>query len=392
MNNLKDGEVELSDLKKSASSKAANLLLKPLDVLFNRTNSIEHVGRTSIWRGQIEQVSFASYLVRLIPDQSKLIPNYLNIWLNLPSTQLLIRRYATPGVQQVNINPTNLRKVLIALPKNLLEQKNIAEILDTVDEAIARTSSLITKLKQTKAGLLQDLLTRGLDEDGQLRDPLAHPEQFKDSPLGQIPKSWTFTEFGALIAQGIQNGIYKPESSYSNDGVPIVRIDGFYDGVLVNQESFRRLRLSETEVRRYALNNEDILINRVNSINFLGKSAIVLGLSEPTVFESNIMRLSLKLEFLLPSYAILLLTCFMQRQLQSQAKSAIAQASINQYDVRSCHIALPLIVEQSQIAEIVNQQNIRIRTEEAYFNKLKLQKQGLMQDLLTGKVRVSTIK
>lgn len=57
-----------------------------------------------------------------------------------------------------------------------------------VDDAIARTSSLITKLKQIKAGLLHDLLTRGLDENGQLRDPEAYPEQFKDSYWDEFPK------------------------------------------------------------------------------------------------------------------------------------------------------------------------------------------------------------
>jgi type I restriction enzyme, S subunit len=130
------------------------------------------------------------------------------------------------------------------------EQRHIAEILDTLDEAIAHTSSLIAKLKQMKAGLLHDLLTPALDENGELRDAIGHPKQFKDSPLGQIPKDWKFTEFGALIAEGPQNGIYKPESDYADNGVPIVRIDGFYDGVLANQETFRRVRLTKSEIRR----------------------------------------------------------------------------------------------------------------------------------------------
>jgi type I restriction enzyme S subunit len=159
MNNLKDGEVDLTDLKKSASSKAANLLLQPLDVLFNRTNSIEHVGRTAIWRGQIEQASFASYLVRLLPEQSKLIPEYLNVWLNLPTTQLLIRRYATPGVHQVNINPTNLRKVLIALPQKTSEQETIVERIAAHDTRIRAEEAYRDKLKLQKQGLMHDLLT-----------------------------------------------------------------------------------------------------------------------------------------------------------------------------------------------------------------------------------------
>jgi type I restriction enzyme, S subunit len=159
MNNLKDGEVELTDLKKSASIEAANLLLKPFDILFNRTNSIEHVGRTGIWRGQIEQASFASYLVRLIPEQSKLIPEYLNIWLNLQRTQLVIRRYATPGVHQVNINPTNLRKVLIILPQKISEQEAVVKIVDSHDTRIRKEEAYLNKLKLQKQGLMQDLLT-----------------------------------------------------------------------------------------------------------------------------------------------------------------------------------------------------------------------------------------
>jgi type I restriction enzyme S subunit len=159
MNNLKEGEVDLTDLKKSASPKAANLLLQTSDVLFNRTNSIEHVGRTAIWRGQIEQVSFASYLVRLIPDQSKLIPEYLNIWLNLETTQLLIRCYATPGVHQVNINPTNLRKALIALPQSTFEQEAIVEKIKFHNNRIRQEEIYLKKLKLQKQGLMHDLLT-----------------------------------------------------------------------------------------------------------------------------------------------------------------------------------------------------------------------------------------
>ena len=71
-------------------------------------------------------------------------------------------------------------------------------MLDTVDEAIAKTEAVIAKLKQVRAGLLHDLLTRGLDENGQLRDPIAHPEQFQDSPLGRIPREWTVVSLKAF--------------------------------------------------------------------------------------------------------------------------------------------------------------------------------------------------
>ena len=79
------------------------------------------------------------------------------------------------------------RKDLLSYPvlrPNRTEQSRIAAVLDTVDEAIAKTEAVIAKLKQIRAGLLHDLLTHGLDEHGQLRDPIAHPEQFQDSPSG----------------------------------------------------------------------------------------------------------------------------------------------------------------------------------------------------------------
>ncbi len=159
MSNLEGGEIVLSELKGSASAEASGLLLQPLDVLFNRTNSIDHVGKTAIWRGQLERASFASYLVRLVVDRDRLRPEYLNLWLNLPRTQRLIRRYATPGVSQVNINPTNLRKTWIALPAKLSEQGHIVRILDIHDARIRAEEATLEKLRRVKRGLMEDLLT-----------------------------------------------------------------------------------------------------------------------------------------------------------------------------------------------------------------------------------------
>lgn len=159
MNNLDDGEVVLNDVKSSDDPKAKELLLEPNDVLFNRTNSKEHVGRTAIWRGQVEQMSFASYLVRLVPDENRLNPEYLNLWLNWPRTQLAIRQFATPGVSQVNINPTNLRKTLIALPKSVNEQRRIVAAANRHREWIKSEQAYREKLRRLKTGLMQDLLT-----------------------------------------------------------------------------------------------------------------------------------------------------------------------------------------------------------------------------------------
>lgn len=159
MNNLINGEFDLSELRYSKNLDAYRYKLKHNDVLFNRTNSLEHVGRTSIWKSEIEEVSFASYLVRLYPDTNRILPDYLNFWMNLPETQLAIRRYATPGVHQVNINPTNLRKTNISLPKKLSEQEKIIDIIYDQKQALKTEIAALGKLNLLKQGLMQDLLS-----------------------------------------------------------------------------------------------------------------------------------------------------------------------------------------------------------------------------------------
>ena len=159
MNNLLDGEAELSDLKFTDAPVPGHLWLKDGDVLFNRTNSWEHVGRTGIWRGQIESATFASYLVRLNPNPDKLLPEMLNFWLNWERIQIAMRRQATPAVQQVNINPTNLRSIPAAFPRELDEQEAITGRLSTVREVLNADREHLYKLKSVEAGLMQDLLT-----------------------------------------------------------------------------------------------------------------------------------------------------------------------------------------------------------------------------------------
>ena len=159
MNNLLDGEAELSDLKHTDTFVPEHLWLRNEDVLFNRTNSWEHVGRTGIWRNQIEKATFASYLVRLNPDLRKLLPELLSIWLNWAPTQIAMRTQATPAVQQVNINPTNLRSIFAAFPIDLHEQQMIVDRLAGLKTALVDCSANLEKLRRLRIALMQDLLT-----------------------------------------------------------------------------------------------------------------------------------------------------------------------------------------------------------------------------------------
>jgi len=159
MNNIFNGEFEVSDLKYAPASELSGLLLKEKDVLFNRTNSWEHVGKTAIWKNQLAKASFASYMVRLVPDIDLMMPEYLSYWLQLDDVQTAIRTFATPGVQQVNINPTNLRRTLCSAPEGIDEQKIIVSRVQAIDDKLKKEREILGKLKSQKLGLMQDLLT-----------------------------------------------------------------------------------------------------------------------------------------------------------------------------------------------------------------------------------------
>ncbi|TDR32424.1 hypothetical protein [Aquamicrobium defluvii] len=158
MNNIQDGEFDLSDLKYAPAHAVDRFRLQRNDVLFNRTNSWEHVGKAAIWRSDEPGPAFASYLVRLHCGDS-LLPEFLHLWLNWAPVQRAIRQFATPGVQQVNINPTNLRRALIAVPDTLDEQRAIIDRVNGVAAAIEDHRRERAKLSSLREGLRDDLLT-----------------------------------------------------------------------------------------------------------------------------------------------------------------------------------------------------------------------------------------
>jgi type I restriction enzyme, S subunit len=162
MGNLQNGDVVLNDLKYISRPKKIiqSYFLNRGDVLFNRTNSQELVGKIGIYRHDVTSV-FASYLIRLIPDISHINSYYLGHVLGSYSAQCRIKRFATPGVQQVNINATNLGKVLIPLPTppdGLSEQREIAAILEAADAVVQRSQPVLSAYQSLKASLMHDLL------------------------------------------------------------------------------------------------------------------------------------------------------------------------------------------------------------------------------------------
>ncbi len=289
-------------------------------------------------------------------------------------------------------NPKLMNNVMgdIVIPfPHLQEQRRIAEILDTIDEAIQKTEALISKLKAIKQGLLHDLLTLGLDKNGKLRDPKAHPEQFKDSPLlGTAPLSWRIQKLQNFYDEPSLNGLYKPKKYYGH-GPLMIHMPQMFRGLIIDTSDAARVEVNSAEINRYGLRNGDLVFAR-RSLNLegAGRCALVDNLTETTTFESSIIRVRIRRKELLPKFLNYFLNSAIGFILRLPLIRQVAVSGVSSGDIASIPIPCPSIGEQERIIQVIEAHVSRVRNEEQYRNKLKLQKKGLMHDLLTGKVRV----
>jgi len=234
------------------------------------------------------------------------------------------------GANINNLRNEHLDDLRIPLPP-LPEQRRIATILDKADALRAKRRAALAKLDTLAQCIFLDMFG----------DPATNP------------KGWPVVELGELISVGPQNGLYRPSSDYGS-GTRILRIDAFYDGVITQQESLKRVRISEQEIVTYGLRSGEIIVNRVNSREYLGKSALVPPLQEAVVFESNMMRLGVDSCRIDSTYLIhLLQTPHIRAHILQCAKDAVNQSSINQRDVRSIPVMLPPLPPQSKFAQRV---------------------------------------
>lgn len=258
--------------------------------------------------------------------------------------EFMLSNVSGVGGSLMRAQPKYVQTYPIPLPP-LSEQQRIVERIEELfaklDEAKERLQEVADSFAVRKAAILHKAFSGELTKQWSLEN-------------GVSDESWEESNLGSFIACGPQNGLYKPKSSYG-DGIRIIRIDAFYDGVIEQWDELKRLRLDENEIECYSLNLNDILINRVNSMQYLGKSALVRELKDICVFESNIMRLSVDESRIYPEFLISFLNSQMGlNELRKNAKQAVNQASINQQDIKNVIINLPALSEQHEIVRLID--------------------------------------
>ena len=189
-----------------------------------------------------------------------------------------------------------------------------------------------------------------------------------------------------------QNGLYKPKSDYSDNGTPILRIDGFYDGFIVKDYYYKRVNLTVDEITRYSLKIGDLIVNRVNSMPYLGKCALVRSLGETTVFESNMMRIKLDNKKLIGDFLTYYLSSSAgKKELTKNAKQAVNQASINQTDVGNAIVPMPPVeIQKLLLTSIESRLSVCDSIEQTVDTALQqaeAMRQSILKDAFEGRLK-----
>ncbi|MEH2137467.1 restriction endonuclease subunit S [Nostoc sp.] len=285
-------------------------------------------------------------------------------------------RHTSPGRITANMIPK----------PGLYDQDGITEILDAIDKTIALTNTHITKLKKAKAGLLHNLLTRGIDDHGELRDYTRNPELFKRSPLGIIPKDWDVGPLSSIA--NLQVGYaFKSQCFQENEGIRLIRGENVGYGRPDWSDTKRLPWDMYRGYKEYELSEGNIIIGMDRTFTKSGCKISVLDSEDiPSLLVQRVGRFiaySCNIDFL----KVLLMSETYQLSLQLQQKG-MDIPHLSQSEILEPIVPIPLPKEQIKIAQVVATHEAHLQSKKVYLEKLKLLKKGLMSDLLTGRVRV----
>ena len=315
-------------------------------------------------------------VVGILPNPESFVPKFLFYYLAHNRKRVLMYNV---GSAQPHINKKIVDDFLIVLPK-IPEQKAIVEVLGVIDSAINVADRIISKTELLNKGLMQQLLTLGLGH-----------KEYKNTPIGKAPASWETTNLGEILID-IKYGT-SAKAGNEVKGYPVLGIPNVIGGKL-NQINLRYADLSESEKRSLTLEEGDILLVRTNANpDYIGRCALFENLRGIWLYASYLIRIRPDKRRVSPAFLVKFLQSEKGRkQFLSMARTSAGNYNINSQEIRRIILNLPKLPEQlgeqKKITEILSATDNKLEFEVAEREKLLKLKKGLMDLLLTGKVRI----
>jgi restriction endonuclease S subunit len=373
---IEDSFVFLSEVKASEFRRST---VFEGDLIFTCWGTINQVGLVSK-RAIYPRYIISNKQMKFTPDPRKADSLFLFYLFSGPELQRQIRHQSI-GSSVPGFNLGQLRSLRFRVPA-LSQQKAIAEALSDADAFIESLEQLIAKKCQIKQGALQELLT------GKKRLPRFETKPgYKQTEVGVIPKEW---EVRSLVdIAEIRSGIAKNSNIAVSNPVLVhyLRVANVQDGFLDLSE-MSKIRMNINDIKRYAVLPGDVLMNEGGDLDKLGRGSMWRGEFSPCVHQNHVfvVRCGSRLS---PDYLNVWTGATpARRYFMLAGKQTTNLASINKTALGQLPVALPPRAEQEALATILSAMDAEIAALEKKLAKAHQLKQGMMQELLTGRIRL----
>jgi len=336
-------------------------------------------GKQGIVRGLPGGWGYATTEVFPLRALPGLLPEFLALYLLLPDVRnsLAAKMQGATGRQRLP------RDALDALPlplPPLWEQRAIADVLGTVQGAIEATERVIAAARELKRSLMRHLFTYG-------PVPLAEAERvrLKETEIGPLPEHWQTHRLGG-VTEAMQYGLSQRGKAWG--AYAILRMNNLSGGQ-VRASDLQYVDLDHTSFLKFRLRSGDILFNRTNSYELVGKTAL-FDLPGDYVFASYLIRVVVDRSRMYPPF----LSYYMnmegtQGRLKSLSTRGVSQSNISATKLRSFAVPLPSLSEQERIADALRVVDAKIAAEDKRRAALEALFRSLLRELMTGRVRVT---
>ena len=353
-------------------------VLQNTDVLINKDGA--NTGKVGFYEGQYQEATINEHLFLLRGFSQEIDQKFLYYKLLSQEGQAIIRSKIS-GSAQPGLKSDFTTNFPVRIPESITEQQAITCVIDSVDHAIKDTESLIAKYQRIKTGLMHDLLTRGIDENGQLRHPSTH--KFKSSPLGMIPEEWEVIKLMEIAEVDRGKFTHRPRNdpAYYGGEFPFIQTGD----ITSNIGRYLRTYSQTLSVKGVQVSKE--FPAGTIAVTIAANIADTAILDIPMYFPDLVVGVTVHDDY---SKRYVELSIRSRKPWFEKLAPQSAQKNINLNDLRPLIIPLPKPKERILICNVYEKMLTTIISLEKKASNLRRIKIGLLQDLLTGKVSIES--
>lgn len=334
------------------------------------------IGRTALVTTELPGIYYQNHLHRLRAKNNTTNPLFFVYWMMYCLQFTEYYNGAGNKTTIPNLSQSRLKALLFPKPERA-EQDSIADILSLIQSAIQKQEQIINTTTELKNALMKKLFTEGMNT-----------ELLKETEIGMIPVSWEVVKLGEAV-DFFQYGL-SVKGNKDCVGHPLLRMTNQQDGKIVNT-NMQYAVISEKEIKKFRVDIGDILFNRTNSIDLVGRTSI-FGLEGNYVFASYLIRIKTKKDSLNPFY---LNDYFNSENAQTRLKflatRGVSQSNISASRLSTFYIPLPSLKDQNEIVDSLSSITGKINLHKRKQQTLQSLFQSLLHQLMTGNFRIKDL-